>query len=43
MDSDWVHRDNEAGPEGLKDAWYGGQHRGFAKGARQAEADANYS
>lgn len=21
---DWVHRFNEAGPEGLKDAWYGG-------------------
>jgi transposase len=21
---DWVHRFNDAGPEGLKDAWYGG-------------------
>lgn len=21
---DWVHRFNEAGPDGLKDAWYGG-------------------
>lgn len=21
---DWVHRFNEAGPQGLKDAWYGG-------------------
>jgi transposase len=21
---DWVHRFNEAGPEGLKEAWYGG-------------------
>ncbi|WP_455707716.1 helix-turn-helix domain-containing protein [Mesorhizobium sp. ORM8.1] len=22
---DWVHRFNEDGPDGLKDAWYGGR------------------